>query len=299
MKEINNILAVVNPDRDTSFSALRGAALARKFDASLTLVSVVYESGLGAGVDFELFHQVQGDGVRTEIMKQSRSDLEALAQTLDLPSDRVQVDTLWAHPFEDGIHEAMRSYKADLVCMAPRDDRHRKLSRAEWRLIHDSSVPILLVKGSTWADPAVIAASIDASALDRDETGIDEVILDWAMTFGEACGQLEIYHAMHEVPGAIGIAEDPEVYKTELEKSRRALIEKLLPDSLPTAPVIHCDAVDPDHGILNFCRERPADLMVMGVFARNVLKDFLIGSTARKLLPTLPCDVLAVPAGRG
>ncbi|MEM7708846.1 MAG: universal stress protein [Pseudomonadota bacterium] len=298
MNEIKNILAVVNPDRDTSFSALRGAALAKNFGANLTLVSVVYESGLGTGVDFELFHQVRGDGDRIEILKAARENLEKLAQTLDLPSDRVTVDSLWARPFEDGVREAIGSYKADLVCMAPRDDRSRKLSRAEWHLIHGSSVPILLVKGSTWADPAVIASSLDPTAVDRGETGIDHQILGWASQFADACGGLEIYHAMHQVPGAIGIAEDPEVYMAELEKSRRALIEELLPDDLSKAPVIHCAAVDPDRGILNFCRERPVDLMVMGVFARSRLKDFLIGSTARKLLPTLSCDVLAVPAGR-
>lgn len=299
MNEIKNILAVVNPDRKTSMAAIRGAVLAKKFDAHLTLLSVVYQSGLGTGVDFELFHQVEGNGVRAQILKQSRSDLEAMAQSLDLPAGRVSVDTLWAHPFEDGVHEAMQSYKADLLCLAPRDERHRKLSRAEWRLVHNSKIPILVVKSESWADPAVVAASIDASALDRDETGIDQHILDWALGFSEAFGSLEIYHAMYEMPDAIGIAEDPKVYRAELEKHRKKLITDLLPADLTPAPAIHLEAVDPDHGITSFCRERPVDVMVMGVFTRNRLKEFLIGSTARKLLPTLPCDVLAVPAGRG
>ena len=41
---------------------------------------------------------------------------------------------------------------------------------------------------------------------------------------------------------------------------------------------------------------KSVDLAVIGIFARSRLHDLMVGSLARKLLPRLECDVLAIPA---
>jgi universal stress protein E len=50
----------------------------------------------------------------------------------------------------------------------------------------------------------------------------------------------------------------------------------------------------PDHAILSFIREHRIDLLVLGTAARHGLSGLLYGNTAERLLPDVPCSVLAV-----
>jgi universal stress protein E len=50
----------------------------------------------------------------------------------------------------------------------------------------------------------------------------------------------------------------------------------------------------PDHAILQFIQDHQIDLLVLGTVARGGLPGVLIGNTAERLLPEVPCSVLAV-----
>ncbi len=52
----------------------------------------------------------------------------------------------------------------------------------------------------------------------------------------------------------------------------------------------------PDHAIVKFIQEHRIDLLVLGTASRNGLAALMQGNTAERLLPEVPCSVLAVKA---
>lgn len=59
-------------------------------------------------------------------------------------------------------------------------------------------------------------------------------------------------------------------------------------------PQVNITTDAPAHAILREIEERNVDLLVMGTVARTGLSGFITGNTAERLLPQLPCSVLAV-----
>jgi len=67
---------------------------------------------------------------------------------------------------------------------------------------------------------------------------------------------------------------------------------------LALPPKVHVLTERPDVAILDCIAKNNSDLVVMGMIGRTGIPGFLIGNTAERLLPKIPCSLLAVkPAG--
>ncbi len=51
---------------------------------------------------------------------------------------------------------------------------------------------------------------------------------------------------------------------------------------------------DPDRVLRDYVEERSIDLVVAGAHGRSALMDVLVGSVAKSLVTTLPCEALLV-----
>lgn len=292
MAAISHILAIINIHSELQTAARRAAELARKLDAKLSLGAVVYYPEAA----FDLFHLVDRDNVRHQFMSDAQEKLKGIALQLGLDSDTVRTATSWLHPFDSGVLHCIGEVDPDLVVVAPRDSSSRRLSHAEWRLIHASPVPVLLARSRAWNDPAVIAACVDPGHHGDEDASVDQRILDFARIFHGRAGTLEVLHAVGETPDAIGVAQSPKDYMEGLKESREKKIRALLPEPVNRELAIKFIEAEPEDAINHFCINRPVDMLAMGVFSRSAISDFLIGGTARRVLPGLPCDVLAIPA---
>jgi nucleotide-binding universal stress UspA family protein len=63
---------------------------------------------------------------------------------------------------------------------------------------------------------------------------------------------------------------------------------------LAHTPRIHVVTETPDHAVLHHIEKFAVELMAMGTVARTGISGFLTGNTAERLLPQIPCSVLAV-----
>ena len=57
---------------------------------------------------------------------------------------------------------------------------------------------------------------------------------------------------------------------------------------------VHIVKESPDIAILNHIDTHKVDLLVMGTIARTGIPGVIVGNTAERLLPQIPCSVLAV-----
>ena len=64
--------------------------------------------------------------------------------------------------------------------------------------------------------------------------------------------------------------------------------------SFALPPRVHISSDPPDFAVLNYLKEHEIELIVMGTVARTGIAGFITGNTAERLLPQIPCSILAV-----
>lgn len=111
---------------------------------------------------------------------------------------------------------------------------------------------------------------------------------------------LHVLHALN--PSALGgghsaSSETPWGEMTRVDAERRILAQANEYDLEPP-PLVHVVATPADEAILRTIEEYDIELVVMGTVGRSGIAGFITGNTAERLLPQIPCSVLAVkPTG--
>ncbi len=301
MAEISKILAIANPlaalsDEDAPIGQTacdRGAQIAKMLGASLRLHAVVHEPS----ANFDLFHIADEDHVRHQFREDAQTLLDGLAARYAAQGlTGVATSTQWAHPFDRGVMAAVELDWPDVVMISARNVQ--RLSPAEWRLLHRCEIPVWLVRDEPWPDPARIAAFVDPAHRSAHRSQADREVINWTLALHEKLGEARLMHAIQQIPDQDEMDEDMEAYLADVAEQRQMEISRLLPGNNEAGLPIELAPGEPENLMREFAQEDDAALVVMGVFSRSRLADLLIGSTAREVLPDLPCDVLAVPADR-
>ena len=124
---------------------------------------------------------------------------------------------------------------------------------------------------------------------------------DLAMELG--CSMAKLHNAQLHV---IHAAEFPEFdymlparisaeRKQEYRRAAEEHIERQLASAdLPLPAQVHFVIEPPDFAIMNCVERQGVDLLVMGTVGRTGISGFITGNTAERLLPRIPCSLLAV-----
>ena len=82
--------------------------------------------------------------------------------------------------------------------------------------------------------------------------------------------------------------------RAEASKQLEVQLAQVDTDRLPKPPSIDIVVDAADVAIIRRIEQREIDLLVMGTIARGGVAGVLTGNTAERLLPRIPCSVLAV-----
>lgn len=112
--------------------------------------------------------------------------------------------------------------------------------------------------------------------------------------------QLHVLHSLefpeldHALPARISSKKSAEV-RARAEQHINAQFANY---ELALSPQVHLVTDPPDFAILQHIERHSVELLVMGTIARTGIAGMVVGNTAERLLPRIPCSVLAVkPAG--
>ena len=86
-------------------------------------------------------------------------------------------------------------------------------------------------------------------------------------------------------------AERKQAYRDETEQH---IETQLVAANLPLPAKMHFVIEPPDIAIMNCIEQHDIDLLVMGTVGRAGISGFITGNTAERLLPRIPCSLLAV-----
>jgi len=217
-------------------------------------------------------------------------------------SIRVTVSAKWDFPAHEAIVRHAQDINADLIVASQHGGRHRMpwlMQLTDWELIRHSPMPLLLVRSPhPYRHPTILAAIDPALVHDKPQT-LDREILGIAGKWSSLLrGQLHAVHSYGSMrleiaadavtPTMLGVLHR-DVERRALKRMTRTVAPQRIARKRQ-----HLSALPPADAIARTARQIHSTIVVMGVVSRTAIKRLLIGSTAERVLDSLPCDVLIV-----
>jgi universal stress protein E len=231
--------------------------------------------------------------------------LEQMAEPLRDDGIDVTTQVISGDPLHAVVTSWMRNSPADLVV---KDTHHHSLvkrtfaANTDWHLIRACSLPLLLTKPKPWEKPPLLMAAVDPGHTNDRAAVLDHRILDVTASMAKQVDAR--VHAVHAyfpstlamaaaagMPPGAGMSTEALAVEREL---RRSQIKQLTDQYSVCDANLHVDAGRAAEYLPRMAAEWHADVVVMGALSRSHLKGILIGSTAERVLETLPCDALVV-----
>jgi universal stress protein E len=299
MKQLRNILAIVDPTRREQPAVTKAARLAKAANARLLLFAC--ETPYSREARQLNKHADPG-------AKPLPSDLQALLDEVSEPLRSDGLEFAVEHTSAAHLHPAILERAcASGIDLLVKDTRHHSLAQrifltsTDWHLIRGCGVPLLLTMDAPWKDHPVILAALDPNHLNDKPALLDHHLLEWGTSLGALLrGTLHGVHAY--VPPLLAAASfttaaaasvTPELIANEQE-TRRAQLRAITEGYEIGEQALHVELGSAVDVIPRVASELQADVVVMGAIARSSARLLLIGHTAERVLERLQCDVLVV-----
>ncbi len=308
MDRLRSILVIVDPDAKTHACVLKASRLAQGFHSRLTLVICDSERSASAS---NFFDAETCDLFRSRLIMPHRGLLETLAGPLRAAGLLVDTDVVLQAPLHAGLLSKIQQVKPDLVVKDTHYHSliHRALiTHTDWHLLRDCPAPLLLVKSREWPAQGVqIAAAVDPGHPDDKPWTLDHEIIGameyLATGLPAQCSVVNSFCDMDEIADqtAGASAEFAIIGPAAVEaahKQQREALRKLMIGHAVAAERVHLIDGAPVDSLPRFVREQRSDLLIMGAIARGNLFNFVIGSSAERVLDRLECDVLILKPER-
>lgn len=297
------LFAITSPDALSRSSLYKAVHLARNLGMELELFYCSFDADVDHPARLSS-HDVEEVRKRVE---QWRSQLGALAEGLKDTGLSVRAHVEWDSPAHEGIvREALRQQAALVIVESIHSSAAERLlsAKTDHKLIETCPCPLLLIRSPRAypARPRVVAA-VDPMHAHAKPAILDHAIVAAAADISRALsGELHLFHARVPWAAAAHVARGPgwvpDVVKDEDQVAYEQGIESRLSElalrhdlSSMRAHVVDGDV---DECLRHFARSDSVDIVAMGALSRSIMQRIMIGSTARRLLDRLDCDVLIV-----
>jgi len=255
------------------------------------------------GASVELFHAIS-EPVAAAAVRRAQARLERIAHSPLLRGCKTTSSVTEDAPAHEAIVRHALVRRAELVVAV----RHAHslparifLDNTDRELIRHCPMALLLIRsGRAYTRPVVLAA-VDPLHAHAKPANLDERLLSAGTRLTRSLeGSLHIFHAymplVARVQGPLGQPlawESPELEDVHAEQVRNALTRVAQRAGIPPERC-HLALGDVPGELAAAVRRLKASIVVMGAVSRTGVRRLLIGSTAERVLDTLPCDVLII-----
>jgi nucleotide-binding universal stress UspA family protein len=274
-----------------------GVALAKEFNAKLTICHVIDLSSVAIYGEFQL----DPVGQQNRIMEDANAQLEEL--TGDQPVDWEPLITVGKPA--DEISRAVEEKGVDLVIAATRGRSGFKrllLGSVTERLMRTITCPLLIVRGP---ERELVNTPDKEIKLKKILVGCDfSPDSDQAFKHGLSLAQefeaeLHLAHVI-EPPTQPNLIKEENLVAGEIQEDYLNLLIQKLKDMVPEEAANWCI---PQTSILEglayeelvkYADTRDIDIIVLGVRGHGLVKSLFLGSTTDRVIRNSPCPVLSV-----
>lgn len=300
-KRITKVLVALKPwQGGLPVSLYHARFLSERLGARLRLMSCVYDAeialGLSTGESGALAAQVG-------LVESERALLGDFAASLRDWGLDAELEVRWGHPAEDVILDEIGRWGAELLVVGTHQAGarpHTRLAQVDWQLMRSCPCPMLLARDPQFSGYEAIMAAVDPLHRHAEPAGLDREILGFAALLAKAAESDLLVGHVHPNPGNYALASAVEVlpgvyYGAEnIEAVHRQTVEELAAEFGVRSSQVVLAAGDPALELVELVQRHSVDLIVMGALKRSALHEWLLGSTAERIVADVPCDVLLV-----
>jgi len=299
------ILVVVSSTRGRQAALERAIVLGRSYRCPVEAFVCIYDPYIAG----ERFADSEGLEKAREALKVSTGEwLKDHLSEMDSQGVELSTHVGWGSPLCEAVLARAAAIGADLIVKDAHHHPHLEralFSNTDWNLLRGFEDALWLVKAGEWPEHPVIMAAVDPVQEHERPHNLDLRILDVASSVKEVfSGDLHVVHAypsisnsvlaISAIPGAAGFPL--EISEDVIVEEHREALEELIAGHAAPGTEVHFVSGSPRDVILEHRKITGANVVVMGVVARGILKRLMLGSTAEQVLDLLSCDVLAVRA---
>lgn len=275
---------------DPDQPVLRRAALCAARATETVVLEVAYEPAVEGYLGNEEVYEL----LRNRVVADRERSAAALAASLAARGHEASGRAVWSRQREEAVERFTRSNQVDLVVATPLDGGRGGLSSSDWRLMAMCPAPVLLVKGSGREQYRNIVAAVDPFHKHAKPAALDARILATAEKLRAQSGaKLTVLHCL-PLPELFLGYDAPRARDDEMEQGRRQGVESLLREAHIGECAVRVVVGEPHVELQALAERGEADVIVMGALARGRIRDWLIGTTAERVLYRVRTDVLAV-----
>ena len=305
MRGFKNILVIVgdSPGDGENFAIARGAALARRNNAKLTLMDIVS----APPSTLKEYKGIIDIGELTDLIVAERQKaIDNIAAPLRADNVDVTTKVVAGRDFIETIRQVLKGGH-DLVIKTAQRDRGI-FAGGDFQLMRKCPCPVWIVKSNRETGGSKVLAAVDL-ALEADAEGqaLNTVIMDLATALaGWEGGELHVlscwtlysesalrHSAFLNVPDA-EVAALLESEQAAQQRCQEAIAQRYSDVSLEK----HLVKGNPETCIPDFVRQHGISTVVMGTVGRSGIPGLFIGNTAETVLQSIDTSVITVkPAG--
>jgi nucleotide-binding universal stress UspA family protein len=291
----NRVLVLADGD-DPNQPALRRALLCVDDAGEVEVFSVAYEPMLEGYLGNKEIYEP----LRARVLRERRDRVSALARAAESWGVKASGNAVWAHPLPQAVADEVVARRIELVVAAPAELQRpgvapSGLSHTAWQLVTSCPTPVLVVKSDGQAKYRSIVAAVDPFHAHAKPASLDVEILRHAKVLQMATGAaLTVLHcyAPLEYFGA-DLSQLPPLDPRAGDARQEALHALCREADVPTTAA-RLVAGAPHLVLEKLQQGGEADLIVMGGLVRGRVAEFLIGSTAERVLHHSRGDVLVI-----
>jgi universal stress protein E len=298
MSGMDKILVVLNSEASNEAVAARLVEIASG-STSVELLAIVHEPHL----DGYLGNTKVYEPLRKRLVEESSAHGEELARHLRDEGLEASSRAIWDWPRGEAIRREASVYGADLIILSFGLGHDRHLGSREWRFLAECPLPILVVNRAADQPYRSIVAAVDPVHAHAKPVGLDHAIVRMAAALHDVTGaKLALVHSF--VPLSRYGSKTADIDRLPLNDAERALeasrkeaVTRLAAEASLDPDQARLIEGGPESVLQNLMEQGEAELVVMGALARGKLADFIIGSTAERLLRHAGADILLVKPG--
>lgn len=233
--------------------------------------------------------------LRRRVLEERLASAQKIAAALARPGLECTANAVWDRAFEHAVARETVAGDIDLVVTAPSGGGW---TQRDWRVLSMCPSPVLVAKTPASRAYRQVVAAVDPMHAHAKPAALDAAILGHAKKLAHRFGaRLRVVHCFTPLSDlALRSAEHVPLDDAEmaLEEARRRALDALLAEAGITVGSAELVPGRPADALETLAASGAADLIVMGGVARGRLRDFLIGSTAERVLEASDVDVLVV-----
>ncbi len=299
--KIERVLVALKPwQNGLPLSVCHARFLAEDLGAELRLLSCVYEPEISLGI---IKVEPEAAAAQVGLVESERSVLADLAASLRDMGIKAQVEVRWGFPTEDVVLAEIERWQADLLVIGTHQagsPPYTRLAQVDWQLMRSCPCPLLLARDPQFEGYNKILAAVDPLHRHAEPSGLDRSVLEAATLLAKASGSELLVAHVYPDPQDYALASSVQVlpgvyFGTESieDVHRKALMELVENFGIRRSQVVLI-AGDPAERLANTITENDVDLVVLGAIKRGRLEQWLLGSTAERVVAEVSSDVLLI-----